>query len=80
MSLCFSYQGAHKMQIEVQKKEQMELEIYLNERQKKIVALEATLMNKQAIEMNALKKKVERQATENQNLREQEQNKLLQRY
>ena len=58
----------------------MELEIYLNERQKKIVALEATLMNKQAIEMNALKKKVERQATENQNLREQEQNKLLQRY
>ncbi|CDW86614.1 UNKNOWN [Stylonychia lemnae] len=74
------YQGAHQMQIRVQKREQEEQEAHMIERQKKITALEATLINKQMIEMGGLQKKVDSQATENQRQREIEQNKLLQRY
>ena len=47
----------------------------MTERQKKIVAIEAQLINKQQVEMSALKKKLESQALEHQRLREQEQNK-----
>ena len=59
----------------MQKKEQDELDSHLTERQKKIVAIEAQLINKQQVEMSALKKKLESQALEHQRLREQEQNK-----
>eukprot|EP00347_Sterkiella_histriomuscorum_P005426 403356662 len=80
LGLQGDYKGAHQMQMEVHKREQQEQENHIAERQKKIVALEATLMNKQMIEMTALRQKLERLAIEHQRMREQEQNKLLQRY
>jgi len=53
---------------------------YMDERNKKIVALEAKLIKKQQGEMNALKKKLESNLNERLKLRETEHNKLLQRY
>ena len=53
---------------------------YMKERQKKIVAAESKLIQKQQNEMNALKKKLEANLNERLKLRETEHNKLLQRY
>jgi hypothetical protein len=53
---------------------------YMDERNKKIIALEAKLIKKQQGEMNALKKKLESNLNERLKLRETEHNKLLQRY
>ena len=50
---------------------------YMDERNKKIVALEAKLIKKQQGEMNALKKKLESNLNERLKLRETEHNKLL---
>ena len=47
---------------------------------KKILASEAHLMTRQTNEMNALKKKLEGRMNERLKLREQEHNKILQRY
>ena len=52
----------------------------MEDRNRKIIAAEATLIQKQQIEMNALKKKLETNLNERLKLREQEHNKLLQRY
>ena len=52
----------------------------MKERQKKIIAAEAKLIQKQQNEMNALKKKLEANLNERLKLRETEHNKLLQRY
>ena len=52
----------------------------MKERQKKIIASEAKLIQKQQNEMNALKKKLEANLNERLKLRETEHNKLLQRY
>lgn len=49
-------------------------------RHKKIIAAEASLIQKQQNEMNALKKKLEANLNERLKLRETEHNKLLQRY
>ena len=53
---------------------------YMEKRHKKILAAEATLMQKQQIEMNALRKKLEGKMNERLKLREVEHNELLQRY
>lgn len=52
----------------------------MNERHKKIITAEAKLINKQSMEMNALKKKLEANLNERLKLRENEHNKLLKRY
>ncbi len=52
----------------------------MNERHKKIITAEAKLINKQSMEMNALKKKLEANLNERLKLRETEHNKLLKRY
>ena len=57
-----------------------EREKYMKERHKKIIASEAKLIQKQQNEMNALKKKLEGNLNERLKLRENEHNKLLQRY
>lgn len=57
-----------------------EREKYMKERHKKIIAAEAKLIQKQQNEMNALKKKLEGNLNERLKLRENEHNKLLQRY
>ena len=57
-----------------------EREKYMNERHKKIITAEAKLINKQSMEMNALKKKLEANLNERLKLRETEHNKLLKRY
>ena len=58
----------------------VEREKYMKDRQKKIIAAEAKLIQKQQMEMNALKKKLEANLNERLKLRETEHNKLLQRY
>ena len=57
-----------------------EREKYMKERHKKIIASEAKLISRQQNEMNALKKKLEGNLNERLKLRENEHNKLLQRY
>lgn len=52
----------------------------MKERHKKIIASEAKLISRQQNEMNALKKKLEGNLNERLKLRENEHNKLLQRY
>ena len=52
----------------------------MHQRLKKIVAAEATLIQKQANEMNALRNKIETGMNERLKQREIEHNKLLQRY
>lgn len=54
-----------------------EREKYMEERNKKIIALEAKLVKRQQGEMNALKKKLESNLNERLKLRETEHNKLL---
>ena len=49
----------------------------MEKRHKKILAAEATLMQKQQIEMNALRKKLEGKMNERLKLREVEHNELL---
>ena len=63
------------MQMKIQQMEQEESDRHLASRQKKMVAAEATLINKQSTEMLALRKKIE--SVENGQLkqREDEQNK-----
>lgn len=53
------YAEAHQVQIKAQQMEEEERERYMQQRHKKIVAAEATLIQKQANEMNALRKKIE---------------------
>lgn len=60
--------------------ENVEREKYMNDRHKKIITAEAKLINKQSMEMNALKKKLEANLNERLKLRETEHNKLLKRY
>ena len=60
--------------------EEEERERYMQQRHKKIVAAEATLIQRQANEMNALRKKIETGMNERLKQREIEHNKLLQRY
>ena len=57
-----------------------EREKYMKDRHKKIIQMEAKLIQKQQNEMNALKKKLEGNLNERLKLRETEHNKLLQRY
>ena len=52
----------------------------MENRHKKILAAEAKLMQKQQIEMNALRKKLEGKMNERLKLREVEHNEILQRY
>ena len=53
------YAEAHQVQIKAQQMEEEERERYMQSRHKKIVAAEATLIQRQANEMNALRKKIE---------------------
>jgi len=55
-------------------------ERHMQERQKKIIAAEYKLIQKQQNEMAALKKNLESNLNERLRLREVEHNKLLQRY
>lgn len=57
--------------------EEQERQNYIEVRHKKILAAEAKLMQKQQIEMNALKKKLEARMNERLKLREVEHNKIL---
>jgi len=52
----------------------------MDTRHKKILAAEAKLMQKQQVEMNALRKKLEGKMNERLKLREVEHNEILQRY
>ena len=78
--ISFRYAEAHQVQQQGQELEIQEREKYMKERQKKIIAAEAKLIQKQQNEMNALKKKLEANLNERLKLRETEHNKLLQRY
>jgi len=60
--------------------EEMERQQHMDTRHKKILAAEAKLMQKQQIEMNALRKKLEGKMNERLKLREVEHNEILQRY
>jgi adenylosuccinate synthase len=71
------YADAHQVQVLCQELEQKEREKYMQERQKKIIAAEAKLIQKQQNEMNALKKKLEANLNERLKMRETEHNKLL---
>lgn len=55
----FRYAEAHKVQIQAQQQEKDEQERHMQNRHKKIVAAESTLIQKQQNEMGALRKKVE---------------------
>jgi restriction endonuclease len=74
------YAEAHQVQQVCQNLEIVEREKYMKDRHKKIIAAEAKLIQKQQLEMNALKKKLEGNLNERLKLRENEHNKLLQRY
>ena len=69
------YAEAHQVQIKAQQMEEEERERYMQQRHKKIVAAEATLIQKQANEMNALRKKIETGMNERLKQREIEHNK-----
>ena len=60
--------------------EEKERKNYMDARHKKILAAEAKLMQKQANEMNALRKKLSGKMNERLKLREVEHNEILQRY
>ena len=60
--------------------EEKERKAYMDARHKKILAAEAKLMQKQANEMNALRKKLSGKMNERLKLREVEHNEILQRY
>ena len=74
------YAEAHEVQTQAQEMEIHEREKYMEERNKKVITAEATLITKQQNEMNALKKKLETNLNERLKLRETEHSKLLQRY
>jgi len=74
------YAEAHQVQVKSIQMEDEERDRYMQSRHKKIVAAEATLIQKQANEMNALRKKIETGMNERLKQREIEHNKLLQRY
>ncbi|CDW84238.1 UNKNOWN [Stylonychia lemnae] len=74
------YAEAHKVQAKILELERIEQDKYNGARNKKIVAAETTLIQKQQIQMNALRKKCEGQMAEDRKLREQQQEKMLQRY
>jgi len=69
------YAEAHQVQIKGQQMEEEERERYMQMRHKKIVAAEATLIQKQSNEMNALRKKIETGMNERLKQREIEHNK-----
>lgn len=69
------YAEAHQVQIKAQQMEEEERERYMQQRHKKIVAAEATLIQRQANEMNALRKKIETGMNERLKQREIEHNK-----
>ena len=69
------YAEAHQVQIKAQQMEEEERERYMQQRHKKIVAAEATLIYKQANEMNVLRKKIETGMNERLKQREIEHNK-----
>lgn len=74
------YADAHEIQQEAAVLEEEEIEKFAEERQKKMVTAEATMIQKQQQEMNALKKKLESALNAKLKVREQEHSKLLQRY
>jgi hypothetical protein len=69
------YAEAHQVQIKAQQMDEEERERYMQQRHKKIVAAEATLIQKQTNEMSALRKKVETGMNERLKQREIEHNK-----
>ena len=74
------YAEAHKVQakiIELEKEEQIK---YGQVREKKIVAAETLIIQKQQQQMNALRKKCENTLHEERNERDDQHNKMLQRY
>ena len=68
------------MQQRANEMEERERVTHLESRQKKIQSSEQKLLQKQQIEMNALRKKLEARMNEQLMLREQEHNKILQSY
>ena len=60
--------------------EEKERQQHMENRQKKILTAEGKLMQKQELEMNALRKNLERKMNERLKLREVEHNEMLQRY
>eukprot|EP00347_Sterkiella_histriomuscorum_P006204 403353664 len=74
------YAEAHKVQakiIDLEKEEQLK---YEQVREKKIVAAETLLIQKQQQQMHALRKKCENSLNEDRNLRDDQHMKMLQRY
>ena len=74
------YAEAHKVQQKIFELEKEEQEKYQQVRQKKIVAAETLLIQKQQQQMNALRKKVEGGLAGDRTGREQQHEKMLQRY
>lgn len=74
------YKEAHEVQVRANDLEAKEREAWEVNCHKKILASEATLMQKQQQEMNALKKRLEGHMNERLKMREVEHNKILQRY
>lgn len=72
-----NYQEAHQVQCRVHDLEEKERGIYEEVRHKKILASESKLMNKQANEMAAHKKRLELRMNERLKEREVEHNKIL---
>lgn len=68
------------MQQRANELEEKERNAYMEMRYKKILAAEAKLMQKQQIEMGALRKKLENKMNEYLKKREQEHNQILQAY
>lgn len=75
-----NYAEAHQVQQRANEMEERERVTHLENRQKKIQSSEQKLLQKQQIEMNALRKKLEARMNEQLMLREQEHNKILQSY
>jgi hypothetical protein len=65
------------VQQDAQQLECDEREKYMEVRQKKIITSEAAMMQRQQVEMNSLKKKLESNLNERLKLRETEHNKML---
>lgn len=75
-----NYQEAHQVQQRANEMEEKERQQHMENRHKKILSAEAKMMQKQQIEMGALRKKLEGKMNERLKLREVEHNEILQRY
>ncbi|CDW87163.1 UNKNOWN [Stylonychia lemnae] len=74
------YGEAHKVQQKIIELSKEEEEKYSQVRQKKIVAAETLMIQKQQQQMNALRKKCDNSMSEDRKLREQQHEKMLQKY